>query len=112
MAFQTLLSEATHFIEEQTAAYNEHLEEVRGMEGASELWESYLEMQTCEPPPSYYTDLELVLWYINKVNPHPRMVLAIPERRELEQVSRAFVRFFADKERVLNGSPMNASAPA
>ena len=76
MVFQQLLVAAAHFIEEQRSTYREHLDAVRDMEDASEdsLWELYLEMQRSEPPPAYYTDVERVLWYINKVNPHPKMV--------------------------------------
>ena len=82
MAFQQLLVAATHFIAEQEATYHEHLDALREMEDAPEdaLWDVYLEMQTCEPPPTYSTDLERVLWYINKTNPHPSMVLALPQR--------------------------------
>ena len=115
MALQQLLVAAAHFIEEQRSTYREHLDAVRDMEDASEdsLWELYLEMQRSEPPPAYYTDVERVLWYINKVNPHPKMVLALPQRRELEQSSPAFVRFFREKQRVLDTTDclaMNATA--
>ena len=104
MAFQRLLIEATQFIADQHAAYNDHLRTISEMASASEdaLWEIYLEMQTCEPPPTYFTDMELVLWYVNKVNPHPSLVLAIPERRELEHRSPAFMRFFQEKQRLLD----------
>ena len=62
MAFQQLLVAATHFIAEQEATYHEHLDALREMEDAPEdaLWDVYLEMQTCEPPPTYSTDLERV----------------------------------------------------
>ena len=115
MAFQQLLVAATHFIAEQEATYHEHLDALREMEDAPEdaLWDVYLEMQTCEPPPKYSTDLERVLWYINKTNPHPSMALALPQRWELEQSSPAFVRFFREKQRVLDTTDcLAATMPA
>ena len=114
MAFARLLVEANEFIANETNTYQQHLRTIQSTNDSSEdaLWEDYLTAQECEPPPAWFSNTERVVWFINKINPHPRLVLDMPERQELERASPLFWTFFKEKERILRDACEESPTPS